>query len=126
MRPFTLAALALAALATPLIAPAALAATIKVLAPEIVEVDGEVLVIANIDAPRVNGLCQEERDLAQQAMAELDKLMHSGALVINRGGRDLEGRVLASITADGHDVGLQLVNKGLADYWEGRARSWCR
>ena len=81
--------------------------------------------LANIDAPELNGACERERRQAEQARRFTDAWLSQGKVVITQTGVDRYGRILATVSRDGSDLGLALVNAGLARPWEGRRRPWC-
>ena len=81
-----------------------------------------------IDAPEIKGKCTQERQLAQQAKAELARLVQAGSVsLLNIQLEKYAGRVMAQVqTTDGTDVSKHLIEKGLARPYGGKKRqSWC-
>ena len=83
-----------------------------------------------IDAPELRGQCLRERRLAARARDFLTSRLLSGAQTVLlrevRHGK-FAGRVLARLeTAEGRDLGRDLVDAGLAVPYDGRTRpTWC-
>lgn len=106
--------------------------TIAVVDGDTVDIDGERIRIATIDAPEIGGAkCDAERLLGRAAKRRLEQLLGAGPIEILRGdpadGRlvDRHGRTLAVIRAGGRDVGAILVDEDLARPWAGRRAPWC-
>lgn len=82
-----------------------------------------------IDAPETGGraACDSERTRGAAAAAFTRRAVQSGRVVFAPRGWDSFGRVLATVTAGGTDVGAALVAAGLAREWDGRGPSpdWC-
>jgi endonuclease YncB( thermonuclease family) len=83
--------------------------------------------LRGIDTPELHGRCQAEREkaeaakrfLAQQAAAELE---------LTDIGRDkYGGRVIARVSAQGRDLGDQMIGSGLAVRYNGARKTnpWC-
>jgi len=81
--------------------------------------------IANIDTPEIKGACDSERKLALRAKNFTSEWLSKGAVTIKQTGLDKYGRVLALITRNGDDLGLALIEAGLARPWTGRREKWC-
>lgn len=99
-------------------------------------IDGDTIEVrirlANVDAPEVHGACDAERRLAAAASEFVAAAMAGAkqlAIVVNPGRPfDRYGRVLATVTVDGADLGEALVAAGLAHVWRGsraKSGSWC-
>ena len=88
---------------------------------------GEKIRIADIDTPEVNGRCAYERELATQATARMEELLHAGPFEMHAVERheDRYGRKLRVVTRGGASLGDQLVAEGLARTWTGRREPWC-
>lgn len=115
-----------------LLAGSADAQTWRVIDGDTVVLDGETIRIANIDTPEIkHAQCDAERRLGLVAKAELDKLLASGVIALERGDpasgrqKDKYGRTLGVISIDGHDVGNTLIDRQLARPWTGRRKAWC-
>lgn len=112
---------------------AAQAQSLRVIDGDTVDINGERIRLATIDAPETGGRarCAYERDLGDKATARLRELLTDANIFIARGdladGRliDRYGRTLAVVYADGQAVGAVLVQEGLARWWTGRRESWC-
>lgn len=101
-------------------------------------VDGDTFAIAServriegIDTPEIDGKCQKEQALALAAKLRLAQIIDGSTVVLERTGTDRYKRTLATVTADGADVGTILVSEGLARVWEAKWRPefrdwWCR
>lgn len=84
--------------------------------------------IADIDAPETHPpRCDEEANLGARATKRLAELMNVGPfeVVLNGPAEDRYGRQLRVLVRDGHSLGMQLVEEGLARPWEGARRPWC-
>lgn len=96
--------------------------------------DGELTVIRRvrvygIDAPELHGRCDRERELARDAAARLSELLAAGTVELEPlPDADKYGRLLATVKADGRDVGLTLVQEGLAHSYHGVGvrQEWCK
>ena len=87
----------------------------------------ETIRIENLDTPEKGNRaeCLAERLLADLATQRLQELLTGAQLVIVRSGKDRFDRTLATIFADGKDLGVTLVEEGYARPWEGRQVDWC-
>lgn len=85
--------------------------------------------LINVDTPELNGECDAEIQLAQQARERLQELLPDGARVELRNIKDDKylGRIDANVVlSDGRDVGDVLVRERLArPYNGGKRKSWC-
>lgn len=86
--------------------------------------------IRSINAPEIKGYkCKAERALAYMARGELARLLKNGRVTIAVTGIDKYGRSLATVRADGIDVGAALLKKGLARKWSQKwnhdPEPWC-
>ena len=85
--------------------------------------------IAGIDAPETHDFkCPSEKALGDRATLRLQQLLNAGALSLSSIDRDQDvyGRKLRNISVAGSDVGETLVGEGLARWYAGGRRSWCR
>jgi endonuclease YncB( thermonuclease family) len=87
--------------------------------------DGEKIRIEGMNAPEVQGACARERELARQATQRLSQMLSSRSISIVRNGRDVYGRTLATVRANGRDVAPAMVAEGLAHVWRGYKEDWC-
>jgi micrococcal nuclease len=120
-----------------LIASLLASALLATSAPHVVDgdtldIDGERIRIANIDAPEIgHPQCDAEKRLGEVAKRRLKDLLANGRIEVVRGDpadgrmKDRYGRTLAIILVDGQDVGVVLVGEGLAREWRGRREPWC-
>lgn len=115
-----------------LFAESASAQTWRVIDGDTVVLDGETVRIANIDTPEIkHAQCDAERRLGLVAKAELDKLLASGVIALERGDpssgrqKDKYGRTLGIVSIDGLDVGETLIGRQLARPWTGKRKAWC-
>lgn len=85
--------------------------------------------LINVDTPELNGECDAEIQLAQQARERLQELLPNGAHVELRNIKDDKylGRIDANVVlSDDRDVGDVLVRERLArPYNGGKRKSWC-
>lgn len=108
----------------------AAALAINVIDGDTLEIDGEMIRIANIDAPELHDAkCDAERRLAIVAKDVLARIVVKPGLVVTRGweGRLLDpyGRTLATLSVNGQDIGDIMVKGHLARKWAGKRRPWC-
>lgn len=85
--------------------------------------------LAGIDTPELRGKCPQEKQLAAEARDALTALLKGRTVFLSRVEPDKYGsRFVATIhTADGVDVGAELIKRGLAVSYEGRGpkHDWC-
>lgn len=82
--------------------------------------------LLDIDAPEVEGLCLNERQLAQAATVELTRLLNTGLVRIAFDGQDQYGRHLAQIWVREGEIGTAMLAAGLAEPFGQRGPSpWC-
>ncbi|HEY9219041.1 MAG TPA: thermonuclease family protein [Phenylobacterium sp.] len=91
---------------------------------------GERVRILNIDTAEMppRSQCAEERRLAFAAKWRLTEVLRQAeAITLTRRGRDRDiyGRQLRLVQADGVDVGELLVQERLARPWQGHKAAWC-
>jgi endonuclease YncB( thermonuclease family) len=90
--------------------------------------EGQRIRIADIDAPEVRDFkCGSEKLLGDRATGRLRELLSAGPFELAPIDRDEDvyGRKLRVVMRDGHSLGQQLVDEGLARRWTGSRRSWC-
>ena len=82
---------------------------------------------ANIDAPEMDARCANEKQRAELArLAVVTLVKRAAAVTVCRTiRRDIYGRRVAFVYADGVDIGEALVAKGFARPWRGRRERWC-
>jgi endonuclease YncB( thermonuclease family) len=115
----------LAALLLAVALPAS-AQTLRVLHADTFILNGERVIIENIDAPKIDGACAAERRKAQDAKRELERMLRAGPIDLERMRRkDPSGGTLARVRVNGADVGLRLIVAKLAHSWSGQRDSWC-
>lgn len=84
--------------------------------------------IADIDTPETHPpRCAEEARLGKAATNRLQTLLNMGPFQLQSIDRDVDsyGRKLRIITRGGASIGNDLVNSGLARWYEGGRKSWC-
>lgn len=91
------------------------------------QLGGEIIRIADIDTPEVQGRCAYETELADRATRRMAALLAAGPFELHRAAQDedSDGRKLRIATRGGHSLGEQLVAEGLARAWSGQRTSWC-
>ena len=85
--------------------------------------------IVGIDTPQLNGQCEPEKSLAQQAKALIERTVrHAKQIEITDVLRDKQFRILGRVIVDGEDLGSKLVAAGLAVPYNGEAqiKDWCQ
>lgn len=81
--------------------------------------------IRGIDTPEKNDSRENIKKIALEAHRELEKLLLSAKNIeLYDLGRDKYFRLLASVKADGVDVGQYLIRKGLAKKYNGGKKQW--
>ncbi len=89
---------------------------------------GEKVRIADINTPEVSEPdCAAEAKLGRRATERLIALLNQGPFRLESVDRDRDryGRLLRTVTRNGHSLGEQLVAEGLAERWQGRRGNWC-
>lgn len=85
--------------------------------------------VADIDTPEVSQpRCPAEKALGDRATDRFIELLNEGPFEIARVGsrdKDRYGRALRIVLRNGHSLGDQLVQEGLARTWTGRREPWC-
>ena len=85
--------------------------------------------VADIDAPETHPpRCDREADLGNRATQRLLALVNEGPVeAVPSGDRDTDryGRKLRVLMRNGHSLGEQLVQEGLARRWDGARHPWC-
>ncbi|MGN7773215.1 thermonuclease family protein [Phyllobacterium sp. 22552] len=116
----------------PAIVPADARQSLYVIDGDTIRLNGETIRIANIDAPETRqAKCDAEYKQGLEAKFVLSALLKAGDFTVQRGdpksGRliDKYGRTLATIFANGKDVGRLLVKMRLVRPWTGKRRGWC-
>lgn len=113
------------AFALSLAPPAAIAADVRTIDGDTIDVDGERIRIAGVDTPELRGKCDAERRLARIARDRLAEIVAAGPIEIRRHGRGRYGRTIADLSVRGRDVGEALIAADLARAWTGRREPWC-
>lgn len=114
----------------------ALAATVRVIDGDTIEVGGETIRLADIDTPErgARAECDAEARLAELATTRLRILLAEQAWRIERETKrdgtpklDRYERSLAVLVLEpgGGSIGMVLVAEGYAVAWEGRRHDWC-
>lgn len=120
------------AYAASLVIPLSAGSIIRVVDGDTIDMDGEIVRIANIDTPEtLRAKCEAERAMGYAAAQALADLLSQGAVTLQRGDPDSRrqvdryGRTLGLVFVDGHDVGELLITMGHARRWTGKRRPWC-
>lgn len=91
-------------------------------------IEGVKVRIADIDAPETHpSHCPREADLGNRATLRMAELMNAGAFTMKSIDRDEDryGRKLRLLERSGKSLGGQLVDEGLARWYEGGRKPWC-
>lgn len=88
---------------------------------------GEKVRIQNVDTPELHPCrCAAECDLAAKARAFTVTALAGGSVNIERGRQDRYGRTVATVTVDGRDLGMMLIDAKLGRAYMGGVRqTWC-
>lgn len=99
----------------------------RVVDGDTIKIGDETIRIENLDTPEKGSRaeCLAEQMLADLATKRLQEILTGVQLVIVRSGTDRYDRTLATLFADGKDVGATLVEEGFSRPWEGRQVDWC-
>lgn len=82
--------------------------------------------IAGIDVPRIqDSACPDERSRGIAAAVRLAALLNSGKVTASREFRDDYGRDVRTVKVNGEDVGVTLIDEGLARLSDGSKVDWC-
>ena len=83
--------------------------------------------LRGIDTPELRGKCQAEKDKAIAARERLRTLLAAGPVQLSQVEPDkFAGRVDATVTVNGRELGQVLVSEGLArPYTGGTRQGWC-
>lgn len=116
-----------------LLSVAAHAADWRVIDGDTIEVAGETIRIADLDAPETyRAHCSEERALGDQATTLLRHIMATERWKVeretNKNGKvrhDRYGRTLGIVVVNGQSVAIQMIRAGVAGPWRGRSANWC-
>ncbi len=91
--------------------------------------NGTKIRVADIDTPEISQpRCPAEKALGDRATERFIELLNQGPFELARlGSRDTDryGRSLRIVLRNGHSIGDQLVQEGLARTWTGRREPWC-
>jgi micrococcal nuclease len=113
----------------PLLLLIAARAPIWVIDGDTIDIRGERVRIANLDAPDVgsHAKCQLEQRRGAAAKATAIRLVRSAAniRVAERTGTDRYGRTLALVELDGQDFGDLMIRAGQGRPWRGHSSNWC-
>lgn len=94
-----------------------------------IDVRGERIRVANLDAPDVgsHAKCPLEERRGKAAKAYTIRLVRGTGQVglTDRQGEDRYGRTLARITLDGTDFAGLMIGAGHGRPWRGRSSNWC-
>lgn len=95
-----------------------------------IDVRGERVRVANLDAPDVgsHAKCPLEERRGQAAKAYAIRLVRGAGEVglADRQGQDRYGRSLARVILDGGDFAEMMIAAGHGRPWRGRSSDWCR
>ncbi|MDO4936681.1 MAG: thermonuclease family protein [Sutterellaceae bacterium] len=86
-------------------------------------IDGDTIKVITNDAViqvRIRGIDAPESDqpFGGEARSALNKLISGQNVILNTDGKDSHGRVLASVAVGGNDVGLYMIERGYAWYYQ--------
>lgn len=82
--------------------------------------------LRGIDTPEMYGGCPESKALATTARDVMIEIAGTEVMLTNIENGKFAGRVVADVSANGIDLGSEMVERGLARRYDGGARaSWC-
>lgn len=93
-----------------------------------IRIGSERIRIIGLDTPEIGSgaRCPAEQRGAVAARAELEHMLLRAKVTIRRDGKDVYGRTLAHVYADGENVARALIGAGLArPYQGGKREGWC-
>ena len=91
-----------------------------------IHIHDEKVLIAGIDAPRIqDSACPDERTKGIAAAVRLVALLNSGKVTASRESPDDYGRSVRTVKVRGEDVADTLIAEGLARRFDGTAIDWC-
>ena len=97
-----------------------------VLDGDTIEFAGERVEIAGIQAPKIDGAgCPNERERGIEAAVRLADLLNRGKVATAGEEREPDGSVRTKVQVDGLDVGVAMVNAGVARDSSDGPGSWC-
>lgn len=89
---------------------------------------GERIRLPNIDTPETGerAQCRAERQAGEAATRAAREITSGSIVTVQRTGRiDQYGRTIGFVLVDGRDLGVTLMERGLARPWRGRREPWC-
>ena len=87
---------------------------------------GQKLLIANMVAPKIqDAKCDEERTKGIDAAVHLADLLNSGKVTQGAAANGPDGQMRTEVAVDGHDVGVEMVDAGLARDPSAASVDWC-
>ncbi|MCY6380508.1 hypothetical protein [Hoeflea prorocentri] len=91
-----------------------------------IRLEGTRITMKNYQAPRLNGVCEAERQLAKEARQRLSELLSSQPFSTNPGDFGIDGQpAYAFLSIGAHDLGTILVSEGLAIKKGYSNNTWC-
>ena len=89
-------------------------------------VAGEKVVIARVDAPRIQGAsCPAESDRGIDTAVRLANRLNTGEVTLGTPFRDAYGRQVRSVEVKGQDVASWMISTGIAREYLGGKSNWC-
>jgi endonuclease YncB( thermonuclease family) len=91
-----------------------------------IQIAGEKVQIAGIEAPQIDGAkCEAERTRGIAATVRLPDLLNGGNVTVSRSVRDQAGRTVRHVLVNGEDVGQRMLSEGLARPVGSSEPDWC-
>ena len=82
--------------------------------------------IAGVEAPQIqDARCDAERNSGIDAAVRLADLLNSGKVSVSAPFQRHGGRTVRKVRVNGEDVGVALIDVGVAREYDGGRRSWC-
>ena len=81
--------------------------------------------LAHIDAPEIEGKCEYEKELAEQARDYTQAFVKYDNITIKVIGTGRYGRPIIEVRSSQGYLNQLLVDNGLARKYNGKRRSWC-
>jgi endonuclease YncB( thermonuclease family) len=92
---------------------------------ETIQIAGKTVKIAGIEAPKIRSAgCAQEAERGGEAVEGLLAILNGGPVAAAGDVREPDGQVRTKVEVDGRDVGVAMINAGLARTY-GSDPSWC-
>ena len=91
-----------------------------------IHVAGRPVSIAGVIAPRIQGArCPEERSRGIDTAVRLADMLNRGTVTVGEPMRDSDGELRQTVEVNGRDIGLAMINAGIARDGQTGSNDWC-